>query len=239
MKLSTGRDALFTQLQTVTRAASTRSAIQALSGVQVLARAGGIELRATDMEIGLRVPLEGEVVREGAVVLPARLLVDVVRALPGDGRLAGAAPRRAGRGAQGRQRDLPHPDAAPGGLPAVPGGRGRRSRRRVPSAAFVETVAKVAALGVAGRDAPGAHRHPRLGARRRAADGRDGLLPPRRQGDEARGAAGGHGRGQRAGPRARRSSPASSAPRTARRWRCRCGPTRSCSRSAARCCPRG
>jgi DNA polymerase-3 subunit beta len=36
------------------------------------------------MEIGLRVPLEGEVVREGAVVLPARLLVDVVRALPAD-----------------------------------------------------------------------------------------------------------------------------------------------------------
>src|SRR5918994_491503 len=84
MKLSTRRDALFAQLQTVTRAASTRSAVQALSGVQLQAKAGTIELRATDMEIGLRVPLEGEVVRDGAVVLPARLLVDVVRALPGD-----------------------------------------------------------------------------------------------------------------------------------------------------------
>jgi DNA polymerase III subunit beta len=84
MKLSTKRDALFGQLQTVTRAASTRSAVQALSGVQVQAAAGAIELRATDMEIGLRVPLEGEVVREGAAVLPARLLVDVVRALPAD-----------------------------------------------------------------------------------------------------------------------------------------------------------
>jgi DNA polymerase-3 subunit beta len=84
MKLSTRRDALFAQLQTVTRAASTRSAVQALSGVQIQAQSDGIELRATDMEIGLRVPLEGEVVREGAVVLPARLLVDVVRALPAD-----------------------------------------------------------------------------------------------------------------------------------------------------------
>jgi DNA polymerase III subunit beta len=84
MKLSTRRDALFAQLQTVTRAASTRSAVQALSGVQIQAQTDGIELRATDMEIGLRVPLEGEVVREGAVVLPARLLVDVVRALPAD-----------------------------------------------------------------------------------------------------------------------------------------------------------
>src|SRR3954451_16447834 len=84
MKLSTRRDALFSQLQTVTRAASTRSAVQALSGVQIQAQTAVIELRATDMEIGLRVPLEGEVVREGAAVLPARLLVDVVRALPSD-----------------------------------------------------------------------------------------------------------------------------------------------------------
>src|SRR5918997_223405 len=84
MKITTRRDALFGQLQTVTRAASTRSAVQALSGVQLLASPSGIELRATDMEIGLRVPLEGEVVREGSVVLPARLLVDVVRSLPGE-----------------------------------------------------------------------------------------------------------------------------------------------------------
>src|SRR3954465_9297370 len=84
MRLTTSREALFSQLQTVTRAASTRSAVQALSGVHVQASGGAIELRATDMEIGLRVPLEGEVVREGAVVLPARLLVDVVRALPAD-----------------------------------------------------------------------------------------------------------------------------------------------------------
>src|SRR3954464_11220687 len=84
MKVSTSRSALFTELQTVTRAASTRSAVQALSGVQLTAKGGAVELRATDMEIGLRVPLEGETVRDGAVVLPARLLVDVVRALPGD-----------------------------------------------------------------------------------------------------------------------------------------------------------
>ena len=84
MRLSTQRDALFAQLQTVTRAASTRSAVQALSGVQMIAGDGSIELRATDMEIGLRVPLEGEVVRDGSIVLPARLLVDVVRSLPGD-----------------------------------------------------------------------------------------------------------------------------------------------------------
>ena len=143
MKITTRRDALFAQLQTVTRAASTRSAVQALSGVQVLATGGAIELRATDMEIGLRVPLEGEIVREGSVVLPARLRR---RRRPGAARrrrLARAAPDRAGRGDRRRLRDLPHPHAALGGLPAVPGARGR-SRRWSPATAFVATVNKVA-----------------------------------------------------------------------------------------------
>jgi len=40
------------------------------------------ELLATDTEIGLRMPLTAETVRPGAVVLPARLLLDVVRSLP-------------------------------------------------------------------------------------------------------------------------------------------------------------
>ncbi|HTX45930.1 MAG TPA: DNA polymerase III subunit beta [Solirubrobacteraceae bacterium] len=82
MKISLERDVLVAQLQTVSRVASTRSAIQALSGVQFTAASGSCELRATDMDVGLRVPLEAEVVRDGVVVLPARLLLDVVRSLP-------------------------------------------------------------------------------------------------------------------------------------------------------------
>ncbi len=82
MKISLERDALLTQLQTVARVASTRSAIQALSGVQIAASSTGTELRATDMDVSLRVPLQAEVVREGVVVLPARLLLEVTRALP-------------------------------------------------------------------------------------------------------------------------------------------------------------
>jgi len=82
MKISLERDHLLAQLQTVSRVASTRSAIQALSGVQFAVDGSGGELRATDMDVGLRVPLELEVAREGTVVLPARLLLDVVRSLP-------------------------------------------------------------------------------------------------------------------------------------------------------------
>jgi DNA polymerase-3 subunit beta len=41
-------------------------------------------LLATDMEIGLRVPLEGEILQPGSAVLPARLILEVVRSLPAD-----------------------------------------------------------------------------------------------------------------------------------------------------------
>src|SRR5207248_3360249 len=82
VKISLERDLLLGQLQTVGRVASTRSAIQALSGVQLTASSDACELRATDMDVGLRVPLEAEVAREGVVVLPARLILDVVRSLP-------------------------------------------------------------------------------------------------------------------------------------------------------------
>jgi DNA polymerase-3 subunit beta len=82
VKITLERERLLAQLQTVSRVASTRSAIQALSGVQLLASESGCELRATDMDVGLRVPLEAEVSRVGTVVLPARLVLDVVRSLP-------------------------------------------------------------------------------------------------------------------------------------------------------------
>ncbi len=41
-------------------------------------------LLATDMEVGLRVPLTAEVLQPGSAVLPARLVLEVVRSLPGD-----------------------------------------------------------------------------------------------------------------------------------------------------------
>jgi DNA polymerase-3 subunit beta len=83
MKLSLSAAELLAQLQTTTRVASARSAVQALSGVMISAPEGSKpELLATDMEIGLRVPLDAEVMSPGSVVLPARLLLDVARSLP-------------------------------------------------------------------------------------------------------------------------------------------------------------
>jgi DNA polymerase III subunit beta len=81
VKLTAAGSDLLATVQAVARVASTRSAVQALSGVQLVAAPSGVELRATDMEVGLRVPLQADVAREGTVVLPARLFLDVVRNL--------------------------------------------------------------------------------------------------------------------------------------------------------------
>ena len=82
MKLSLTRDSLLAQLQAVARVASTHSAVQALSGVHIQVTDTGAELRATDLEVGLRVPVEADVERPGEALLPARLMLDVVRSLP-------------------------------------------------------------------------------------------------------------------------------------------------------------
>jgi DNA polymerase III subunit beta len=73
------------ELQTVTRVASTRSAVQALSGVMLRVDEGSkTELLATDGEISLRVTLPASSAEPGEAVLPGRLLLDVVRSLPGE-----------------------------------------------------------------------------------------------------------------------------------------------------------
>jgi DNA polymerase-3 subunit beta len=83
MHLKLSATTFLEELQTAARVASSRSAVQALSGVQIHAADGAAELRATDMEVGLRLPLSATVENAGEVVLPARLLLDVVRSLPG------------------------------------------------------------------------------------------------------------------------------------------------------------
>jgi DNA polymerase-3 subunit beta len=86
MKLSVSRDAFLARLGVAARGVSTRSSIQTLSGVRIgEAEGGGVELQATDMEIGIRVKVDAEVESGGTpIVLPGRLLLDVVRSLPND-----------------------------------------------------------------------------------------------------------------------------------------------------------
>ena len=83
MRVTLTADSLLADLQTAARIASSRSAVQALSGVLVSATDDYLELQATDMEVSLRVRVGASVEEPGEVVLPARLLLDIVRSLPG------------------------------------------------------------------------------------------------------------------------------------------------------------
>src|SRR3954454_23611470 len=82
MKVVCQRDELTQRLGVVARAVSTRASVQILSGVLLRAEAGRLHLAATDMELSLRSSLEAQVEGDGAVVVPGRLLVDLVRLLP-------------------------------------------------------------------------------------------------------------------------------------------------------------
>src|SRR5919206_1091019 len=82
LKLTCTRDELVAKLAVVARAVSTRSAVQILAGVLLRAEGDELHLAATDMELSLRTSLEAQVEDEGSVVVPGRLLVDIVRLLP-------------------------------------------------------------------------------------------------------------------------------------------------------------
>ena len=58
MKLTVSRETFLARLGIAVRGASTRSAIQTLSGVLLRVDDGTAELQATDMELGVRVSLE-------------------------------------------------------------------------------------------------------------------------------------------------------------------------------------
>ena len=82
MKIVCAQDELLARLAIAARGVSQRSTVQILSGVMLNATADGVELLATDMELALRVPLQARVEEPGEVVLPGRLLLEIVRALP-------------------------------------------------------------------------------------------------------------------------------------------------------------
>jgi DNA polymerase III subunit beta len=143
LKISLSTPELLSQLQTVTRVASTRTTVQALSGVMIAAEDSSAELLATDMEVGLRVPLQAEVARPGQAVLPARLLLDVARSLPADTatlelRSAEQDVELISGGAVFHLRTLRAED-----FPALPS-PSVDTRMALPAEAFVQTVERVA-----------------------------------------------------------------------------------------------
>src|SRR5262245_47870553 len=82
MRVICGKDEFAEKLQVVGRGGSKRTTVQILAGIMLRAAGGRLHLSATDMEISIRDSLDAQVEEEGAVVVPGRLLVDIVRLLP-------------------------------------------------------------------------------------------------------------------------------------------------------------
>jgi DNA polymerase-3 subunit beta len=83
MEVIFSRQELLSELQLVARATAVRSAIQSLSGILLSVENDRVELVATDTEIGLRSQVGAKVVAPGAVLIPGRLFVDILRVLEG------------------------------------------------------------------------------------------------------------------------------------------------------------
>jgi DNA polymerase III subunit beta len=84
LRITVPKDELVSALGVVSRAVSTRTSVQILSGILIEARSGELKLAATDMELSLRATAMAQTEGDGAIVLPGKTLVDIARLLPGD-----------------------------------------------------------------------------------------------------------------------------------------------------------
>src|SRR5215510_6558111 len=84
LRATCSRADLAAALATVSRGLSTRGTVQVLGGILLRADEGRLLLAATDMEISLRATVAGTIEGDGAVVVPGKLLTDLVRLLPDD-----------------------------------------------------------------------------------------------------------------------------------------------------------
>jgi DNA polymerase III subunit beta len=84
LRITCSKAELSAALGVVSRAVSTRGAVQVLGGILLQAENDRLTLAATDMEISLRASVSGEIAGDASVVVPGRLLTDLVRLLPDD-----------------------------------------------------------------------------------------------------------------------------------------------------------
>ncbi len=84
MRFTCDRSALVDKLSVLARGVSTRGALPVLSGILLQVREDRLEMYSTDMELSMRASLAVKVERAGDVVVPARLIADVVRTMADD-----------------------------------------------------------------------------------------------------------------------------------------------------------
>lgn len=81
MKLRFTKEKFLDGLQQVQNVVSTRSTLPILSNVLIRSSKESVSFTTTDLDIGVRCPIEAEVIREGSITLPARKLFTIIREL--------------------------------------------------------------------------------------------------------------------------------------------------------------
>ena len=84
MKIKCEKSALSEAAAVVSRAVSSRSPIPTLEGILIRTADNVIELFGYDLDIGISTKIEGQIDLPGEIVLPAKVLLDIVRKLPGE-----------------------------------------------------------------------------------------------------------------------------------------------------------
>jgi DNA polymerase III subunit beta len=84
LRITASKDELVRALGIVSRAVSTRTSVQILSGILLEPQGGELRLAATDMELSLRANVQAQIEGDGAIVLPGKTLADIARLLPSD-----------------------------------------------------------------------------------------------------------------------------------------------------------
>lgn len=82
MQLTFQKDELLYTLQMVQGITGGRNTLPILSNVLIRAQDGNIECAATDLEVGIRIKVLGNIKEEGSITVSARKLADIVRELP-------------------------------------------------------------------------------------------------------------------------------------------------------------
>jgi DNA polymerase III subunit beta len=82
LRITVSKDELVSALGVVSRAVSTRTSVQILSGILIEAQGSELRLAATDMELSLRATATAQIEGDGAIVLPGKTFADIARLLP-------------------------------------------------------------------------------------------------------------------------------------------------------------
>jgi len=84
LRITCSKDELVQALSVVSRAVSTRTSVQILSGILLEAQGSELRVAATDMELSLRATVPAQIEGDGAIVLPGKTLADIARLIRED-----------------------------------------------------------------------------------------------------------------------------------------------------------